>query len=171
MIAAIAGASTPTHVLDVDPDHDHHRVVISLAAQRTTLLEGVIAAVSAAVEHIDMRSNAACIRYRRRDACRVASRKSKCRTHVSWSRSWRGIWSELKARVVTMRKPLPPDIRTGARSATWGFETPPYSWRRLRRRSLRCGGNVLMRRCSPPKEICPLAARVAGGMRGARPST
>lgn len=58
MIAAIAGASTPTHVLDVDPDHDHHRVVISLAAQRTTLLEGVIAAVSAAVEHIDMRSHA-----------------------------------------------------------------------------------------------------------------
>ena len=58
MIAAIAGASTRTHVLDVDPDHDHHRVVISLAAQRTTLLEGVIAAVSAAVEHIDMRTHA-----------------------------------------------------------------------------------------------------------------
>jgi glutamate formiminotransferase len=57
VIAAIAGAST-SHVLDVDPDHDHHRVVISMAAQRSTLLEGVVAAVGAAIEHIDMRSHA-----------------------------------------------------------------------------------------------------------------
>ena len=58
MIAAIAGAHTGTHVLDVDPDHDHHRVVISMAAQRSTLLDGVMAAVGAAVEHIDMREHA-----------------------------------------------------------------------------------------------------------------
>ena len=58
MIAAIAGASSRIHVLDVDPDHDHHRVVISMAAQRSTLLDGVIAAVGAAVEHIDMRGHA-----------------------------------------------------------------------------------------------------------------
>jgi glutamate formiminotransferase len=58
VIAAIAGASSGTHVLDVDPDHDHHRVVISMAAQRSTLLEGVLAAVGAAVEHIDMRGHA-----------------------------------------------------------------------------------------------------------------
>lgn len=57
MIAAIAGAPSRTHVLDVDPDHDHHRVVISMAAQRSTLLEGVIAAVGAAVEHIDIRGH------------------------------------------------------------------------------------------------------------------
>lgn len=58
MIAAIAGAHTGTHVLDVDPDHDHHRVVISMAARRSTLLDGVMAAVGAAVEHIDMREHA-----------------------------------------------------------------------------------------------------------------
>jgi len=58
VIAAIAGAHTGTHVLDVDPDHDHHRVVISMAAQRSTLLDGVMAAVGAAVEHIDMREHA-----------------------------------------------------------------------------------------------------------------
>jgi glutamate formiminotransferase len=57
VIAAIAGAHTGTHVLDVDPDHDHHRVVISMAAQRSTLLDGVVAAVGAAVEHIDMREH------------------------------------------------------------------------------------------------------------------
>jgi len=58
VIAAIAGAHTGTHVLDIDPDHDHHRVVISMAAQRSTLLDGVMAAVGAAVEHIDMRDHA-----------------------------------------------------------------------------------------------------------------
>jgi glutamate formiminotransferase len=58
VIAAIAGAHTGTHVLDVDPDHDHHRVVISMAAQKSTLLDGVMAAVGAAVEHIDMREHA-----------------------------------------------------------------------------------------------------------------
>ena len=58
MVAAIAGAHTGTHVLDVDPDHDHHRVVISMAAQRSTLLDGVMAAVGSAVEHIDMREHA-----------------------------------------------------------------------------------------------------------------
>jgi len=58
VIAAIAGAHTGTHVLDVDPDHDHHRVVISMAAQRSTLLDGVMAAVGSAVEHIDMREHA-----------------------------------------------------------------------------------------------------------------
>jgi glutamate formiminotransferase len=58
VIAAIAGAPSRTHVLDVDPDYDHHRVVISMAAQRSTLLDGVMAAVGAAIEHIDMRSHA-----------------------------------------------------------------------------------------------------------------
>ncbi len=58
VIAAIAGAaSSASHVLDVDPDPDHHRVVISLAAQRARLLEAVMAAVSAAIEHIDVRAH------------------------------------------------------------------------------------------------------------------
>ena len=59
VIAAIAGAgaSGGGYVLDVDPDHDHHRVVISLAAQRARLIDSVLGAVAAAVEHIDVRAH------------------------------------------------------------------------------------------------------------------
>jgi glutamate formiminotransferase / 5-formyltetrahydrofolate cyclo-ligase len=58
VIAAIAAAAaSASHVLDVDPDPDHHRVVVSLAAQRARLLEAVIAAVGAAIEHIDVRAH------------------------------------------------------------------------------------------------------------------
>jgi glutamate formiminotransferase len=57
VIAAIAAAAGRSHVLDVDHDPDHHRVVISMAAQRRRLLEGVLAAVGAAVEHIDVRAH------------------------------------------------------------------------------------------------------------------
>jgi glutamate formiminotransferase len=58
VIAAIAGAAAAeSHVLDVDPDPDHHRVVISLAAQRARLVQAVMAAVSAAIEHIDVRAH------------------------------------------------------------------------------------------------------------------
>jgi glutamate formiminotransferase len=58
VIAAIAGAaSSESRVLDIDPDPDHHRVVISLAAQRARLLEAVTAAVGAAIEHIDVRAH------------------------------------------------------------------------------------------------------------------
>ena len=50
VIAEIASAaSARSHVLDVDPDPDHHRVVISLAALAGALLDGVIAAVGTAV--------------------------------------------------------------------------------------------------------------------------
>jgi glutamate formiminotransferase / 5-formyltetrahydrofolate cyclo-ligase len=58
-IAAIAGAAASggAHVLDVDPDRDHHRVVISLAAQRGKLVDSVVAAVGAAVELIDIRTH------------------------------------------------------------------------------------------------------------------
>ena len=58
VIASIAAAAAKSHVLDVDHDSDHHRVVISMAAQRARLLEGVLAAVSAAIEHIDVRTHA-----------------------------------------------------------------------------------------------------------------
>ena len=58
VIAAIAGAATPeSHLLDVDPDPDHHRVVVSMAAQRARLLVAVMGAVSAAVELIDVRAH------------------------------------------------------------------------------------------------------------------
>jgi glutamate formiminotransferase / 5-formyltetrahydrofolate cyclo-ligase len=57
VIAAIAAAAGRSHVLDVDRDPDHHRVVISMAAQRPRLLEGVLAAVGAAIEHIDVRAH------------------------------------------------------------------------------------------------------------------
>jgi glutamate formiminotransferase len=58
MIGAIAGAAAGrAHVLDVDPDSDHNRVVVSLAAQRGRLLESLMAAVSAAVESIDVRAH------------------------------------------------------------------------------------------------------------------
>jgi glutamate formiminotransferase len=56
VIAAIAGAGG-AHVLDVDADPDHHRAVISLAAQRNRLVDGLLAAVGAAVERIDVRAH------------------------------------------------------------------------------------------------------------------
>ena len=57
VIAAIAAAGG-AHVLDVDPDPDHHRVVISLAAEGTRLADGLLGAVGAAVERIDIRAHA-----------------------------------------------------------------------------------------------------------------
>ena len=49
-----AAAAKHSHVLDVDPDPDHHRVVLSLAAQRAGLLDGLMAAISTAVDRIDL---------------------------------------------------------------------------------------------------------------------
>lgn len=59
VIAAIAGAgaSGGGYLLDVDADQDHHRVVISLAAQRSRLIDSLLGAVAAAVEHIDVRAH------------------------------------------------------------------------------------------------------------------
>jgi len=56
VIAAIASAGG-AHVLDVDSDPDHHRVVISLAAGRARLVDGLLGAVGAAVERIDIRTH------------------------------------------------------------------------------------------------------------------
>jgi glutamate formiminotransferase len=56
VISAIAGAGG-AHVLDVDADPDHHRAVISLAAERSRLVDGLLAAVGAAVERIDVRAH------------------------------------------------------------------------------------------------------------------
>jgi glutamate formiminotransferase / 5-formyltetrahydrofolate cyclo-ligase len=57
VIGAIAAAVAPAHLLDVDPDPDHHRTVVSLAAGRVKLIRGVMGAVGAAVEHIDVRAH------------------------------------------------------------------------------------------------------------------
>ena len=56
VIAAIAGAGS-AHILDVDADPDHHRAVISLAAGRARLVDGLLGAVGAAVERIDVRAH------------------------------------------------------------------------------------------------------------------
>jgi glutamate formiminotransferase len=58
VLSAIAGAAgLKAHVLDVDPDPDHNRVVISVAASRPRLLDGLVAAVAAAVEQTDVRGH------------------------------------------------------------------------------------------------------------------
>src|SRR2546430_508234 len=46
------------HVLDVDPDPDHHRAVVSLLAPRERLIEARLGAVAAAAERIDRRKHA-----------------------------------------------------------------------------------------------------------------
>jgi glutamate formiminotransferase / 5-formyltetrahydrofolate cyclo-ligase len=57
VIEAIARGAARAHVLDVDPDPDHNRVVVSVAGQKARLVEGLIAAVGAAVELIDVRTH------------------------------------------------------------------------------------------------------------------
>jgi glutamate formiminotransferase len=58
VISAIADAAgANAQLLDVDADPDHHRVVISIAASRPRLLDGLLAAVAAAVERIDLRTH------------------------------------------------------------------------------------------------------------------
>jgi glutamate formiminotransferase len=54
VISAIAGAAAPAHVLDVDPDPDHHRLVISLAGSRDKLVAALVGAVAEAARRIDL---------------------------------------------------------------------------------------------------------------------
>jgi glutamate formiminotransferase / 5-formyltetrahydrofolate cyclo-ligase len=58
VIDAIARAASAAHLLDVDPDPDHHRVVVSMAGTRERLLEGLIPAVATASERIDLSRHA-----------------------------------------------------------------------------------------------------------------
>ncbi len=58
MIDSIASAAQVAHVLDIDPDPDHHRVVVSLLGVRERLIESLVGAVAAAAEHIDLRKHA-----------------------------------------------------------------------------------------------------------------
>src|SRR6266851_746550 len=56
-IAEIAGAAAHAHVLDVDDDPDHKRVVISLAGQGPEVASGLVASVRAATAQIDLRQH------------------------------------------------------------------------------------------------------------------
>ena len=58
VIDSIASAAEAAHVLDVDPDPDHHRAVVSLLARRERLIEALLRAVAAAAERIDLRKHA-----------------------------------------------------------------------------------------------------------------
>src|SRR5260370_21689585 len=55
-ISHIAAAAGAAFLLDVDPDPDHHRVVISLVGEHPRLVEGLLGAISSPVEQIDLRS-------------------------------------------------------------------------------------------------------------------
>lgn len=57
VISAIVDGCAPAHVLDADPDGDHHRVVITLAALADHLISGLLGAIGVAVDRIDLRSH------------------------------------------------------------------------------------------------------------------
>ncbi|TMB97410.1 MAG: glutamate formiminotransferase [Chloroflexi bacterium] len=57
VIAQVAGAAARAHVLDVDADADHNRVVISIAGQQHDLVDALVASVEMAVERIDIREH------------------------------------------------------------------------------------------------------------------
>jgi glutamate formiminotransferase / 5-formyltetrahydrofolate cyclo-ligase len=57
VIGAIVAAAGQAHVLDVDPDADHNRVVISVAGDRAAIAESLAAAIAEAMRRIDLRSH------------------------------------------------------------------------------------------------------------------
>ena len=58
LIDAIADAASSAHVLDVHPDPDHHRAVVSIAGAREHLVHALVHAVAAAAERIDLTRHA-----------------------------------------------------------------------------------------------------------------
>lgn len=58
VIDSIASAAEAAHVLDVDPDPDHHRTVVSLMAPRDRLIDALLGAVAAAAARIALRKHA-----------------------------------------------------------------------------------------------------------------
>jgi len=54
VIEALAGAADKAHVLDTDADPDHNRVVISIAARPSELIEALMGSVRVAVDRIDL---------------------------------------------------------------------------------------------------------------------
>ncbi|HKW08639.1 MAG TPA: glutamate formiminotransferase [Candidatus Dormibacteraeota bacterium] len=57
VIEAISAGASKAFVLDTDPDPDHNRVVVSLAAGQARLIDGLLGAVAAAVDEIDLRTH------------------------------------------------------------------------------------------------------------------
>jgi glutamate formiminotransferase len=57
VIDAIASASRPAFLLDVDADGDHNRAVVTLAGRRKRLVTGLLSAIGAAAERIDLREH------------------------------------------------------------------------------------------------------------------
>ena len=57
VIDGIARAAGRAHLIDVDADPDHHRVVVSIAGFRNRLLDGLLGAVAEAVRLIDLRDH------------------------------------------------------------------------------------------------------------------
>lgn len=57
VIDAIGAAAAPAFLLDADNDPDHNRVVVSLAGAAARLTEGLLGAIAAAVERIDLRAH------------------------------------------------------------------------------------------------------------------
>ena len=54
---ALAGAAGRAHLLDLDADPDHNRVVVSIAGSRSRLLDALLDCIGVAVEKIDLRSH------------------------------------------------------------------------------------------------------------------
>jgi glutamate formiminotransferase len=54
VIDAIGSAASKAFVLDVDPDPDHNRVVVSLCGASHRLVDGLMGAIGEAVERIDL---------------------------------------------------------------------------------------------------------------------
>ncbi|HEX7264410.1 MAG TPA: glutamate formiminotransferase [Candidatus Dormibacteraeota bacterium] len=57
IVAAFAGAAALAHVLDVDADVDHNRVVVSLAGNASHVVDALLASVEVAIDHIDLREH------------------------------------------------------------------------------------------------------------------
>ena len=55
VIEEISAAAGRAHLLDVDADADHNRVVVSAAGYRERLVSGLMGAIAAAVERVDIR--------------------------------------------------------------------------------------------------------------------
>src|SRR5258708_23896666 len=57
VIAEIAGAAAHAHVLDVDADVDHNRVVVSLAGEGPQIVDALVASVRVAAQRIHLREH------------------------------------------------------------------------------------------------------------------
>lgn len=58
VIDAIAGAAAGAHLLDVHPDPEHHRTVVSVAGARERVLGALVESVAIAAERIDLARHA-----------------------------------------------------------------------------------------------------------------